>query len=693
MEDKHMGCMTGLLQIFDRHQILAGKSLHSTKRLLPPPVVDTISESHVSAEAISPLHARETGKPSPERLKQWFPPPEFPTKGRRNSCKETPRLSLDSRATTDEKGGLHPKEVRSSVTVQSSANIDTQVYRSHTLVAKLMGLEPLPNSYNTPKTEKKPELRRSSSESGASRGFLHSRFVTAESNNNFPSNQQNQSHNPISSHEVMIINNNNGVNLSPWKAPQSCFFDSADNFLEPKQNVSAQAEIDKRLKMRGIEEPTKDLETLKNILEALQLKGLLHSTKPNHHAHARHQKFVYDESPIVVMKPSRSSGTSPIHRRTENEYPPANGRSPERQFRRNYSVPVENSPPPIPQRARRANSLAKPKPLSVETQRRASELANNRRVLPALQPKLRINGSDPMTHTRPPRSRKATGKDYQTANNWGEDESASISGSTSTDTERSRTEGKNLLERCDKLLHSIAEMSAAADMQPSPVSVLDSSLYRDDSFAASPVATKRRIHFKDHYGNTEEETWSTGVSPISQETSESSDFLYISDIISASNLFPGESDLFLFLEKQQFQKGRGSSKASTRLGRKLVFDTITEILKWIRRLPPWKNVSWTTYDDVSSPSLDKVWLEFQRIRDRGGDAEDMYDIVCGMLKKDFDGDEVSGWRDFSTEMSETILDLERLIFKDLIGEALRDLAALASENRLSRMIRKKVLWK
>lgn len=56
-------------------------------------------------------------------------------------------------------------------------------------------------------------------------------------------------------------------------------------------------------------------------------------------------------------------------------------------------------------------------------------------------------------------------------------------------------EGKSLLERCDKLLHSIAEF-AATDMQPSPVSVLDSSFYKDESLTPSPVTTKRNIDFK-----------------------------------------------------------------------------------------------------------------------------------------------------------------------------------------------------
>lgn len=54
-------------------------------------------------------------------------------------------------------------------------------------------------------------------------------------------------------------------------------------------------------------------------------------------------------------------------------------------------------------------------------------------------------------------------------------------------------EGRSLLERCDKLLHSIAEITAT-ELQPSPVSVLDSSFYKDES-SPSPVL-KRSIDFK-----------------------------------------------------------------------------------------------------------------------------------------------------------------------------------------------------
>ena len=78
--------------------------------------------------------------------------------------------------------------------------------------------------------------------------------------------------------------------------------------------------------MRGIEEPSKDLETLKHVLEALQLKGLLHSKNAKNQM--GHQNFVYDrngDSPIVVMKPARSPASRIS--RGRNESPPSSFRS------------------------------------------------------------------------------------------------------------------------------------------------------------------------------------------------------------------------------------------------------------------------------------------------------------------------------------------------------------------------------
>ncbi|KAL2238817.1 UNVERIFIED_CONTAM: Protein LONGIFOLIA 1, partial [Sesamum indicum] len=178
----------------------------------------------------------------------------------------------------------------------------------------------------------------------------------------------------------------------------------------------------------------------------------------------------------------------------------------------------------------------------------------------------------------------------------------------------------------------------------------------------------------------EDEIWSPVTSPVgsrSEEISNDSDFVYIADVLRASRYLPDASNVFLLLEKQQCLEGKDTSKAS-RVQRKLIFDTIDEILDRNRHLPPWKVV----YCNITKPSLDKVWSEFQRIREPET-GDDLFETICGVLKKDLDRDAATGWGDCPVEMSEVILDMERLIFKDLISETIRDLAALASRNTLS----------
>ena len=162
-----------------------------------------------------------------------------------------------------------------------------------------------------------------------------------------------------------------------------------------------------------------------------------------------------------------------------------------------------------------------------------------------------------------------------------------------------------------------------------------------------------------------------------EEEPEDCDFLYVSEILQASNYFPEDCDVFLLLEKQQSLKGKDASKVS-RLERKLIFDTITEIINRKRKLPPWKAA--ISISSSGKSSLQQIWAEFIRIRERET-SEDMFDIICGVLRKDLAGDSISGWGDCPLEMSEAVLDIERLIFKDLVGETIRDLAAFSGKIR------------
>ncbi|XP_058748712.1 protein LONGIFOLIA 1-like [Vicia villosa] len=637
---KQMGCMAGFLHIFDRHHSFPVKRLNSTK-----PTEPETNGSNSPAES-TPEAETTQEKPTVQIL------PVFDFKeGTRSSWKfarEAPRLSLDSRAVMDAKGTIHPKD-------------EEKRRRSTSVVAKLMGLE---DSDPNPNPNPNPKLQRSASESTVHRDLSHSQQYRFFDTTNFQLKQfQFDSGSLLNGTDSDLTEKTEPVRGITTKQ-KKCFYDSADFFPGPKQSVSVsvQGEIEKRLKMRGIHEPSKDLETLKQILEALQLKGLLHSKKL-----ANHKNFVIEngnehDSPIVLMKPGKS-----IHRTgwtgTGNNSPP-----PVSTFRSNPKTRTDHNQPNVRNRNTANSPTRSPnrvrKVTSVETERKVNDSVDRRRVSPVRQSPIRS-----------PRMRKVT--TYQKeGKTMAEDELSTVSdnsfsNSSHTDTERlikvvdQYREGKELLQRCDKLLNSIAEITEL--QQPSPVSILDSSFYKDDSSCSPSPVMKRCIEYKDLGAESEEDAWSTALS--SNETkSEDSDFVYVSEVLRASNYLSKDkdNDMFLLLEQQQYLKGNkntSNSKVST-LQRKLIFDTIHEILNCKRRLPPWKL--------ENLPSLHQIWSEFRRIREREESSEDMFEVICGVLKKDMKGE--NEWGECHVEIGDVVLDIERFIFKDLICETIGDLA-------------------
>lgn len=197
------------------------------------------------------------------------------------------------------------------------------------------------------------------------------------------------------------------------------------------------------------------------------------------------------------------------------------------------------------------------------------------------------------------------------------------------------------------------------------------------------------MKLSDQLVESEDDMWSPAISSAEskfEDKTDDCDFIYISDILRASNYFPEDSDVFLLLEKQQYLKGKDTSKVS-RLQRKLIFDTINEILNRKRQLPPWKLISCTN-SWAGQTSLQQIWSEFQKIRERDS-SDDLFEVICGVLRKDLAGD---GWGDCPIEMSEAVLDLERLIFKDLIGETIRDLAAIFGKSNKIPAPRRKLVF-
>lgn len=109
---------------------------------------------------------------------------------------------------------------------------------------------------------------------------------------------------------------------------------------------------------------------------------------------------------------------------------------------------------------------------------------------------------------------------------------------------------------------------------------------------------------------------------------------------------------------------------------------MTEILLRKQQVSPWK-----AFERSNSPAsiiavddqalAHQVWSELVKIRERppAGDISD--DVICGFVARDMAG--CDGWGDRSVEMSEVVLDIERRIFKDMVGEAIRDLDSFAGK--------------
>ncbi|CAL9775528.1 unnamed protein product [Musa acuminata subsp. burmannicoides] len=752
--EPQMGCMAGFLQLFDRHHGVAGRRHYSVHRLPTSPTAGSTSPSERS-EASSASILKESHPPpsSPE------PCPSSPERGsaaetpaRRSlplslpvfevtdgvsttwRIRDIPRLSLDSRAVVDARGKLRPREIRTAVPVPSENQTDAseateEQRRSPSVVARLMGLGVLPSAGGEGRAEPhRAELRRSASESRVRRDPSIYGFVDAGSfHKPWPSPAAEEAAR-VSAEELFKTVNlarfrlNDATKAKPplrstplQPLQRKIFFHAEDFFPEPKRSVTLYGEIEKRLRLRGIDEPAKDLETLKQILEALQLKGLLHSKRSDHRVTGRrnlisdYEGRIQGEAPIVIMKPApkpprrrsseppRSVATrqsssplrreiSPVHRtiRGGNERTNRAPRSPE-----SPSSPV----------LRRTSNAATQK--SVQAQRRISTVGS-----PKCSPKM--TGPDPLA-VRSPRSRRPTApsspeKVYASA----EDDTSttlsesSISVSSQLDLEvmqrRSRAgeyrSGRSLLDRCDKLLHSIAaftgaEQVAAADQQPSPVSVLDSSAFLAEEGSPSPSPlSKRSIDFKDRAAEDwDGEQWSprawTNHGDVEGGAdAEDRDYAYVCDVVRATRRYGEASDaVYATLEKGRCRRPAEASKAA-RLHRRVVFDTVSEMLDRKRRVPPW--------DAFSSPPgpcpggcgeeealLREVWAEVRRIREQVAD-DDQDAVACGAVRKDMSGALADGWARHAAEMSDAVLHIERLIFKDVVAETIRDLAAAAA---------------
>lgn len=245
--------------------------------------------------------------------------------------------------------------------------------------------------------------------------------------------------------------------------------------------------------------------------------------------------------------------------------------------------------------------------------------------------------------------------------------------------------GRSLLERCDKLLHSIAAITSSPSEfttaeQPSPISVLNASCFLGGDEVSPPPAVKRSVDFKGQPADWAENS----LSPIvgfehvdGLDGAEDHDLAYVSNILIRLDRHVDRSDLYASLEKGQ-QMGN-PSKASS-LHRRLLFDVVVEIVDRMADVPTWETFSQTSPAVAGGSNraelLRQVWAEVRRIQEATlTEASDLNAVTCGAIRMDMVAAGDAGWGSASAvEMSNAVLYIERQLFKDLIADVIRELA-------------------
>ncbi|KAJ4831845.1 hypothetical protein Tsubulata_017510 [Turnera subulata] len=809
--------------------------------------------------------------------------------------KELPRLSLDSRVIsmqgsyTDSRSNYLSKELQSSVDSHENITVSQQSLgaqkRPPSVVAKLMGLEALPDSASTSYSQ--PSMIKTSP---VEHGDPVSRTLKTNEMNRpvrIPKSPKGILKEPVSPRWknpdlVMKPVSRLPIEPAPWKqlegsrgSQKPALKPAKVPAKTPNSFPSVYSEIEKRLKDLEFKQSGKDLRALKQILEAMQAKGLIEtrkeeqgsefstqrdhepkcsspSQKPrlqsqqnqknNHLGASSVQGCDYlrtYESPIVIMKPAKlieksnisaSSTTSlegfsdlpkvtnggsagskkgSVSNRSAKDQSPRNRHrdSPVNSYDKKSSVKNSKST----QSLARTQQLPKESGTSqvkssgsVSPRLQQKKLEQERRSRPPTPPSdsskaRRLPNRQPTESSSPGgrqrlKSTKLPQSDDQmsqistesrTSSHHGDDISVNSEGSvvfdSKTDTEVTSLERSSELygghspsvKTASCLVSGTtqknsalrfeedglqAELPVSAPAHPSPVSVLDTSVYRDDEL--SPVKQKPTLSKDDSAQDTNElqqsdDQWnpadnflSNGVgSTLTSEMNrkklqnienlvkkltrlnsthneantdyiaslcenKNPDHRYISEIMLASGLLlrdlgsglttfqlhrsghPINPELFFVLEqtksstllvKEETRSTTLLAKEETapakishaeKFHRKLIFDAVNEIL--VTKLAslgpspePW----------LESKKLAKKTLSAQKLLKELCSEIEQLQVVkkpeCGGLEEE-DGlksilwDDVmhrsESWTDFGHEVSGCVLDVERLIFKDLVDE-------------------------
>ncbi|CAN1839921.1 Protein LONGIFOLIA 1 [Linum perenne] len=804
--------------------------------------------------------------------------------------KELPRLSLDSRERSM-KASISDSKRNSYLErdLQKMTNSNERVYnvqqsssgnpnRPASLVAKLMGLETLPDSelasqpgsLKTSLNDRTDSFSRSFKQTDVNVGIR------------IPKSPRSLMKEPVSPRRKnpdlqMKPISKLPIEPAPWKQLDGPRGAQKSTFKVAKVPVKTQnsfpsvySEIEKRLKDLEFKQSGKDLRALKQILEAMQAKGLLETGKeeqdskfvtqpdfdmksatPNQRPGLPRQQNLQEnlatasrtrasnsmrtyDSPIVIMKPAKLAEKSgippssmipidglPMLRRIQNggyasnrQGTPASSRavkdqSPRNSHREPVSIPGDkktsvsrgirsNHTSSKPQHSARESTSSSIKGTgSVSPRLQQKKLELERRSRPPTPPSdtskpRRQSGRQPTESASPGgkyrmRAPKQPQNDDQlsqistesrTSSYQGDDismhsDSSTVAFDLKTDVEvtsagLSAEKATNLsvsasmhnkeTSKYEEEEVPVVELVAAPE-QPSPVSVLDSSVYKDD--AISPVKQIPNMledcQNDDQWDSSESlsnSTVSSLTSDISRkklknidnlvqklrrlnsthdeastdyiaslcEKNTNPDHRYISEILLASGLLlrdlgsgtafqlhqsghPINPELFCVLEQTKASNLQTKEenipletchtrRTAEKLHRKLIFDAVNEILVAKLDLPGASPVP----PRMKSGKLAKKTITAQKLLKELCSEIEQLQVVekpeCRLDEEEEDGlkailceDVVrrsGSWTVFDNEVSGMVLDVERLIFKDLVGEIVMGETAGLLQSKIGR---------
>ncbi|CAN7063790.1 unnamed protein product [Brassica oleracea var. botrytis] len=605
----------------------------------------------------------------------------------KNKVKESPKLSLDSRDHLDLKSSNNNKLVE-SFSRSSSVN-----KRPPSVVAKLMGLETLPGSPLRRDTKLNSDpFSRSLRENSMNRTIRLSPSSPRSVGKNLASSSFTSSPRWRSSEFVIkpLSSLRFPIEPAPWKKQQKQACRPLLKDLEFKHSV-------------------KDLRAINEIVEAMQTKSVKQqecsTSSRGLESHVMPSSTMRG-GPIVIMKPARLVGVPspsliPIHSLNREE-----GSVNVKRNLRSSQVTTKSASPRLSHMKKHENEkYSRPPPIPSDSSK--SRRQTNR--------KLEESATSPGGSRRSRQGslrRLMQQKDGQAGG-----------GKSSSVIETAKTVVSNLMQNA-----SPKSSGDGSSEHPSPVSVLNASIYRDikpsqasegtktdeedewnpaysfskTTTTLSPEVNRKKLQNVEHLvqklkrlNSSHDEASQDYIASLCENSGADTDHRYISEILLASGLLlrdlasesttfqlhssghPINPELFLVLEQTKGSSGGGNEK---KLNRKVVFDAVNEMLvkklaivdvePWMKRGKGMKRRVFSAQQLLKElcSEIETVQKEAKRRSDNlfllGEQEEDF--LKC-ILDEDMEM-RSEKWTEFDDVVPGIVLHLERLLFKDLVSE-------------------------